>query len=290
MSLYICPHCGQPLERESNSYRCQNGHCYDISSAGYVHLLPVEQKHSKLPGDDKGMARARKKFLSGGYYSHLSEQLQDLALRYTGEAPVIIDSGCGEGYYTAGIFHRLTAAGKEPKMAGVDLSKFSLRWAAKREAAVEFAVASAYRLPVAEETADLLLNCFSPLALAEFRRVLKPEGVFLYVVPGPRHLWELKEVLYETPYQNKEERIVYDGFRYQEVCRVERRIHLPDQETLQSLFQMTPYYWKTPAEGKRRLDGLSELDVQTEFDIHVFARQSETASDVRHPCMQGRVI
>lgn len=275
MSLYICPLCGENLKREFRSYRCRKGHCYDISSSGYVHLLPVGQKHSKMPGDDKGMARARKKFLSEGYYGHLLEALRDLACRLCGgEEPVVLDSGCGEGYYTAGIFHGLTAAGKKPKMAGIDLSKFSLRWAAKREPSIEFAVASAYHLPVADRTADLLLNCFSPLAEAEFRRVMKPGGLFLYVVPGPRHLWELKEVLYEKPYYNKEERSVYDGFRYREVRRVERRIHLPDQETIQSLFQMTPYYWKTPAKGKQQLEKLSELDVQTEFDIHVFIREN----------------
>ena len=272
MSLFICPHCGQPLTREIHSYCCPKRHCFDISSSGYVHLLPVGQKHSKMPGDDKGMARARKNFLSAGYYSHLLEALQGLSIQYTREEPVVLDSGCGEGYYTAGIFHRLTAAGKKPRIAGVDLSKFSLRWAAKRVASVEFAVASAYRLPVADRTVDLLLNCFSPLAIEEFRRVIKPGGTFVYVVPGPRHLWELKEVLYTRPYCNKEERIVYDGFCYREVRRVERCIHLPDQETIQNLFQMTPYFWKTPMEGKTRLEGLSELDVQTEFDIHVFVR------------------
>ena len=273
MSLYLCPHCGLPLQRELHSYRCQKGHCFDISAAGYVHLLPVGQKHSKMPGDDKGMARARKNFLSAGYYSHLLSALQDLSDQYTGPEPVVIDAGCGEGYYTAGIFHRLTAAGKKPRMAGIDLSKFSLRWAAKREAAVEFAVASVYRLPVADGIADLLLNCFSPLAIEEFRRVIRPGGAFLYVVPGPAHLWELKEVLYERPYRNQEERIVYDGFQYCQVRRVERRVHLPDQETIQNLFQMTPYYWKTPAVGKKRLEQRSELDVQTEFDIHVFRRE-----------------
>lgn len=58
-------------------------------------------------------------------------------------------------------------------------------------------MASVYHLPVADRSADLLLNCFSPLALDEFRRVLRPGGGFLYVVPGAKHLWELKQVLYD---------------------------------------------------------------------------------------------
>ena len=79
-------------------------------------------------------------------------------------------------------------------MAGIDISKFILRLAAKREKRVEFAVASSYHLPVADASIDLLLNCFSPLALDEFRRVLRPGGAFLYVVPSAMHLWEIKKV------------------------------------------------------------------------------------------------
>lgn len=286
MNLFICPICGQQFEQKLHSYRCPNGHCYDIAAAGYVHLLPVGRKHSKLPGDDKGMALARNKFLSGGYYGHLLAALGEISVRCTGADPIVLDSGCGEGYYTAGIFHKLTAAGKKPKMAGIDLSKFSLRWAAKREREIGFAVASAYQMPVAGACVDLLLNCFSPLAIAEFRRVIKPGGTFLYVVPAPRHLWELKAVLYPHPYLNQEVQIPYDGFRYQEVRRVERRIHLPDQETIQNLFQMTPYYWKTSLEGKKKLEQLSALELQTEFDIHVFTRESGPESRIQSLCMR----
>ena len=80
-------------------------------------------------------------------------------------------------------------------MAGIDISKPILRLAAKREKNVQFAVASSYRLPAADGSVDLLINCFSPLAIEEFRRVLRPEGHFLYVVPSAMHLWEMKQVL-----------------------------------------------------------------------------------------------
>ena len=273
MSLFRCPICAQPLRQMPDRYVCPSGHSYDRSAAGYVHLLPVRQKHSKLPGDDKEMVRARKAFLSADYYRPLCQALEELADHYTGMEPVVVDSGCGEGYYTAGIFHRLTAAGKKPTIAGIDLSKFALRWAAKRAEQIEFAVASAYHLPIPDGKADLFLNCFSPLALEEVRRVLKAGGTFLYVVPAAWHLWELKETLYEQPYLNVEERTPYEGFTYREVRRVEQRIHLPDQQTIQNLFRMTPYCWKTPGKGKAKLEQLTELDVQTQFDIHVFTRE-----------------
>ena len=177
-SLFRCPVCGGPLDREERVYRCADRHSYDIAKEGYTYLLPPNQKHSADPGDDKAMSAARRDFLSKEYYMPLLNTLCSRILPLVGEHPVILDAGCGEGYYTAGIRAALTAAGKTPAIAGIDISKSILRLAAKREKQVEFAVASCYHLPFADETADLLLDCFSPLAIDEFRRVLKPGGVF----------------------------------------------------------------------------------------------------------------
>lgn len=273
MSMLLCPVCNQPLVRDAKRYSCKNNHSFDRSKEGYVHLLTSNRMHSKAPGDDKGMAAARNRFLSGEYYRVLRERLEALALRYTPEqSPVVLDSGCGEGYYTAGVTRALTEAGRSPSVTGIDISKFSLRWAAKRSKEVEFAVASAYHLPVADNSVDLLVNCFSPLGLEEFRRVLKPGGVFLYVVPAPRHLWQLKEVLYERPYENTEEQTEYDGFCYEEISRVREVIHLPDSQAMLDLFQMTPYYWRTPKSGLERLKSRKTLDTEIAFDIHVFRK------------------
>lgn len=230
--------------------------------------------HSKTPGDDKEMAAARSRFLSGDWYAPLRDRLCQLALTYLDgvEDPAVLDAGCGEGYYTAGVYRSLTAAGKRVRMAGVDLSKPSLRHAARRERGAEFAVASVYRLPVAGESAHLLLNCFSPLALEEFHRVLKPGGIYLYVVPAARHLWELKQVLYDTPYLNQETESPYEGFSYLDIVPVEVRMSIDSSQALQDLFRMTPYYWKTPKEGGRRLAALERLEVTAAFRIHIFRR------------------
>ncbi len=271
MSLFRCPHCASPLNREARSYTCPNGHCFDIAKEGYVHLLPANQKHSKSPGDDKGMVTARNQFLSRDYYAPLREALCALALEYTARRVSVLDSGCGEGYYTAGIHAALTGAGRQVQLAGIDLSKPSVRLAAKRLPQGEFAVASAYHLPVADQRVDLLLNCFSPLALEEFRRVLRPGGLFLYVVPAANHLWELKQVLYDKPYPNQEQDIPYEGFSYVSVVPVDTTMEVAGED-LPNLFQMTPYYWKTPKEGAARLAALDGLKVQASFRIHVFRR------------------
>lgn len=271
-SLFCCPLCGHPLEREPSVYRCPNGHSYDVSREGYTHLLPVNRKHSAAPGDDRGMAAARRDFLSGEYYRPLLDALCALALSHTGDAPTVLDAGCGEGYYTAGIHAALSGAGKAPQMAGIDISKFILRSAAKRTHAVEFAVASSYHLPMADESVELLIDCFSPLALDEFRRVVRPGGTFLYVVPAADHLWEMKQVLYDQPYPNEEKETPYDGFHYESVIPVDGVITLPRGTDIRNLFQMTPYYWKTPQAGAERLAALESLTTRISFRIHVFRR------------------
>lgn len=273
MSLFCCPICSAPLTRSEHAYTCPNRHSYDISKEGYTHLLPANRKHSAAPGDDRGMAAARRDFLSKGYYAALRDALCREILSRAKDAPAILDTGCGEGYYTSGIYQTLLAAEKAPQMAGIDISKFILRYAAKREKAVEFAVASSYHLPVADHSINILLNCFSPLALEEFQRALKPGGYFLYVVPAAEHLWELKQVLYEKPYPNEEKETPYEGFSYESIVPVDDTITLESQDDIHALFQMTPYYWKTPKAGAERLAGLNILTTRISFRIHIFQKQ-----------------
>ena len=271
-SLFCCPVCGGGLTREAGRYACSGGHSFDVAREGYVHLLPANRKHAKDPGDDRDMAAARSRFLSGGCYAPLRERLEELALARFPAGGAALDAGCGEGYYTAGLWQALSGAGREPRLAGVDLSKPSVRLAARRVPAGELAVASVYRLPLGDERVDLLLDCFSPLALEEFRRVLRPGGVFLYVVPGAEHLWELKQILYEKPYLNKEEDIPYQGFAYVGVVPVKYSMAVAG-EALADLFRMTPYYWRTPRAGAARLAALEALDITAHFRIHIFRRK-----------------
>lgn len=273
MSLFICPLCGGRLTRGVHSYRCAAGHCFDIASEGYVNLLPVNQKHAKEPGDDKEMVRARSRFLSGGWYAPLRDMLAENTAALAPENAVFLDCGCGEGYYSAGIADALKVAGISARVAGIDIAKPAVRLAAKRLRDAEFAVASCYHLPLADGSVDVLLNCFSPLALDAFRRVLRPGGIFFYVVPAPRHLWEMKRVLYEKPYENPLLMPEYAGFVHENTLTVSHRVTLPDQAAIMDLFTMTPYFWKTPRAGIERLKTLEMLETETAFDIHIYRKR-----------------
>ena len=132
-------------------------------------------------------------------------------------------------------------------------------------------MASVYHMPVGDGAAGVLLDCFAPLALEEYRRVLRPGGVFLYVVPAPEHLMEMKAVLYDAPYENPDENVEYAGFRYLDVVRVSRQISL-EGESILDLFRMTPYAWKTPRQAAERLLHLDTLTTEIAFQIHLYRK------------------
>ena len=73
--MWICPICGLPLTAAEKCWRCGRQHSFDRSRSGYVHLLPANRKHGKMPGDDKLMVDARRRFLEGGWYAPLADAL-----------------------------------------------------------------------------------------------------------------------------------------------------------------------------------------------------------------------
>ena len=107
----------------------------------------------------------------------------------------------------------LPAHGIDARIFGFDIGKTAVRYAAKRCRAVSFAAASAFSIPCAERAADGLIDLFAPIVPAEFARVVRPGGFMLLAVPGPRHLYALKQQLYERPYENESREIDYPGFR-----------------------------------------------------------------------------
>ena len=270
-----CPLCGGALVGQAGgSLRCGKNHCFDRAKEGYWHLLPVQGKHSKLPGDSKEMVAARRAFLQAGYYQAFGDALARLTLRQQGgEALHVLDAGCGEGWYDRTLLAAARSQNRPVELAGFDISKEAVRLAAKAEKEARYAVASSFHQPVADGWADVVWNIFSPMAREEFLRVLRPGGVVLYAVPGPRHLFGMKQALYRTPYENTEQEICYEGFVQIDRLRVEDVITVP-ADMLENLFAMTPYYWNTPADGAARLRQLPQLTTEICFDFLVLQKQA----------------
>ena len=66
------------------------------------------------------------------------------------------------------------------------------------------------------------------------------------------------------------------GFSYVDIIPVTTTFTLPDQASIQALFGMTPYAWKTPKAGVERLKELEQLTVTADFRVHVFRREGCT--------------
>ena len=76
---FCCPLCGGPLARQEHRAVCPQGHSFDVARQGYVHLLPVNKMHAKLPGDSREMVESRRRFLEAGYYEPFRQALCRLA-------------------------------------------------------------------------------------------------------------------------------------------------------------------------------------------------------------------
>lgn len=271
--IFTCPICKEKLNKQEKAYVCGSGHSYDIAAEGYVHLLPPNKMHSKIPGDNKQMVASRRDFLAAGYYQPFSDKLNELVREcsYT-KTPVVLDAGCGEGYYTGRMYDDLKEHGLLPEVYGFDISKFAVKAAAKRYKAIDFAVGSIFDIPVQNNTADCVVNVFAPIVEGELNRVVKPGGFLILAVPGARHLFGLKEILYDAPYENEYRETQYAGFAFQNRVAVQNEITIDNNKTIMDLFAMTPYYWKTSVEGSERLKKTDTLSTQIEFDFLIYQK------------------
>lgn len=266
--MFSCPVCGGPLVKEGRSCFCEKRHCYDLAKEGYINLLPVTKKHSLDPGDTREMVQSRRNFLEAGYYEIFRNSARYILEECSREGDVFLDAGCGEGYYT-----RYMAQGREGY--AFDISRNAIRLAAKRDPATQYAVAGSYDIPFESQTVQFLSTIFSPIAQNEFFRVLKPGGFWMLAVPTERHLFGLKEMLYDEPYENTYQETQYEGFTQVDRRRVEGSIILEDSEMIRALFTMTPYYWKSSRESSARANNAVRLETEIGFDFILYQKTKE---------------
>jgi 23S rRNA (guanine745-N1)-methyltransferase len=271
MAGFICPVCGKALELRDRSYICPEAHCFDVSKSGYVNLL-MSQK-SGNHGDDKLMVKARRDFLEKGYYDALRDKITETVKKYASDGSVILDAGCGECYYTSHFCDCLAQAGISSEVLAVDISKNALAAAKSRSKEIKKAVASIFHLPVADSSCDIIVNVFAPFCREEFLRVLKPDGIYIQIIPLEEHLWELKNIVYEKPYKNEVGAYVIEGFELAKASELRRKVILKETADIRNLFMMTPYYYRTSEKDFQKLLTVSSLKVSTEFAVLAFRKK-----------------
>ena len=275
-TLFACPVCGEPLALATQSSRCVNGHVFDIAREGYINLLLPQHRRSKDPGYNKEMIAGRRDFFDAGHYQALADGVAVVTVSYLPDSAerVVVDAGCGEGYYLRRLRARLVGQGQEEStvLCGIDISKHAIRVAAKRDPRGLYAVAGTYRMPVLPERVDVLLTHFSPVSAADFRRVLRPGGVLLVGGPGENHLYSFKELLYDAPARHEPVPTLADesGFELINVHRIQYKLALRGPGEVANLLGMTPYYWSVDQATQGRLAELDSLDTEVDVVVHAY--------------------
>lgn len=272
MTDFCCPFCKKLLIKTQKQYVCENGHSFDIAKEGYVHLLPVNKMHSKVPGDTKEAVLSRRRFLSSGCYDIFSDALNSIVASLVHDGSCIIDSGCGEGYYTKRLYESLKNF-KDIRVSGFDISKYAVKFAAKSDKSCNYAVASIFDIPVLNERADIVINIFAPIVEGEFLRILKKGGFLILAVPTEDHLFGLKKVAYENPYKNEYKDTEYCGFEFCKRLRFTDKLVSDDTLLINDLFAMTPYYWKTDKAGSIKIQNCKHLETDIGFDFLIYRKK-----------------
>ena len=264
----LCPKCRETLLKHSTAYSCLNGHSFDIAKEGYANLLLPNKKNSQFPGDNKEMVSARVAFLGKGYYEPLADTIGNLISDMGKRLENVLDAGCGVGYYST---HLKNLLKNRINLIGIDISKFAIQKAAKKDKDSSYFVGSIFDLPIENNSQDIILNIFSPKASEEFKRVLKDDGCIIQVMPGKRHLYELKKLLYgDSTYENDNE-FDYDGFKLEKSKELTYTINV-NQEDLMHVFSMTPYLYKTKLEDIEKLKLVNSIDITIDFIIMIWRK------------------
>jgi 23S rRNA (guanine745-N1)-methyltransferase len=267
--MWICPHCREVLSPDGDqSLACVSGHRFDFAREGYINLLPANRKRSRNPGDSHEMISARARIHDASLYQPLAQSMVEL-IAATGQAPgTALDIGCGEGFYSQALLSAFPGA----RLFAVDIAKSAVRLAARRYKACHFAVASAFDLPLADASIDLVQSVFAPVKESELQRLLRPGGLYLKVVPAPRHLWELRSILYDDPRPHRDSLDCPPEFELINRQTVEYPLTL-QRELLGDLVAMTPYAHKGQREHRGRLDNLEQLELQMAFTVALMSHR-----------------
>ncbi len=235
--LFACPHCSLALERTNSGAQCVNGHSFDRAREGYLNLLVGGRiAPSTESGDTKESLAARRRFLSGGWYSPVAEALGEAIGTVDG---TVLDSGCGEGYYLSHV--------SATQKYGLDISKRAVQMASKLLPHANFVVASAYRLPVLDKSCDVVFSVFAPRPIGEFERVVREGGSWVTVAPGPNHLKEMRPTRGTDATMRSMERDLRRSVAPEQADSSHRVSYELDltPEAAHDLFSMTPLVWQS---------------------------------------------
>ena len=156
---------------------------------------PVSEKHRiQRHFDAKAIRYESSAVLQRNVCEELLQRLDLTSLNPS----VILDAGCGTGWGTQGLLKKY----KKAKVISLDLSPEMLKQTKTKGGWLRKPVlvcADAEDIPLDDESVDLVFSnfmlqwCDYKKVFAEFKRILKPDGLLMFTTFGPDTLKELKQ-------------------------------------------------------------------------------------------------
>lgn len=255
-ALFRCPKCHREMIQKEKSLTCGNGHRFDLAKKGTLYFLDHQIKSDY----DQEMFAPRGRMIRSGMYQPVVEKIAELI--QTGN---VLDVGCGEGSF----LQQINQLNENPVTIGFDIAKEGIYLASNQPIDAFWCVADLTNLPFADQSFDTILNIFSPSQYREFKRVLKPNGCVVKIVPQTHYLKELRAVYRPEGESYSNEAVIQ---RFTEEMTIDQRervtyeFEIPENNRL-DLLEMSPLEWQVSPEIKANLaaNPLKKITIDVEI-------------------------
>ncbi|MFJ2620282.1 putative RNA methyltransferase [Glutamicibacter sp. NPDC087344] len=275
----LCPICAAALKLTTEPRRslgCAAGHRFDAAKQGYFNFLTG--KGTNFLEDTSPMVLAREEFQGRGHYAALASELATLvAERHRADSLEILDAGAGTGYYLGEILKQHPAANQDA--VAMDISRFAMRRAAKLPDTLAIVWDVWRTIPSADQSRDVVLNCFAPHNPAEFRRVLRPDGLCLVVTGAEDHLEEVREPLDMLSVAGGKQQVLIEkfaaeGLRHVQSQNLRYSMNLEPADLYNLVFMGPAGHHLSGDTLRSKAENLGRRTVNASFDVHLFIPQA----------------
>lgn len=280
---FQCPTCGLALQQHqaSQGFYCANKHHFDRHEQGYWVFTPPQRQ--KPTGDSRQQIRAKRFLLESGIFSPLIDKMAMMILNLQKEELSLLDYECAEGFYLRALSAKLSELtdGANVHYSGVADAENAIFAAAKAQTPGILCLSTSKVLPFADNSIDLVTVIDKPLKGKESVRVLKDQGVILLVVPGPRHLWQLKEYIYPDLTEKSLQINLPSELSIQETQTLSFNLTVSGEQAL-TLLDMTPYAWRATDKMKHDIQAKHFELLEIDFVLVLAQKSSHGAKSLKN--------
>ncbi len=152
---------------------------------------------------------------------------------------------------------------------GLDISKEAINMATKYTKDIYWIVGNSKNIPIQDHSLDVICALFTVVNVDELKRCLKHDGYIIHVTANPKHLIEIKELIYDEVKVKSDEHIRLP-FKVRESFDLVKTIHIINKDDSLNLLKMTPHFYHIKKERRHVLDTLESMDITIDIKITIY--------------------